>query len=288
MRFLPLIFIAMFAFPAALHAEGSAEESPPIDIRQEELLEMVLPTTQHIHELDISIRPNSGDVVKQDFIRMPIRLKYGITENWEVSVTPLTYFSNFFRGRLGLFMTDVTIGTKYNFGEAYPGSGVGMAFSFSHVIPVRDDIRISDGYYHYMPGVLFSTKIKGAYILGLGIGLNLVQGKAPPGSIEPNDTMNTGVSLAFINNGVTYTLESLYVTDEIFGGQTEEAYLTPGISLDVTGWLKEIPGVWTFSSGLRIGFLDAPQDFEVIMRLKLHLRFDYKIDVRKLMPKTGA
>jgi len=282
MRFVSLILFAILAGALPAAAEVNTSEPPDVEARSEELLETELPTTQHGYELDISLRPKASDVVKEDYIRMPIRVKYGITNNLEFSVTPQTYFANFFKGYFGLYMTDVALGTKYNYGETYPRSGIDMALSFKHIIPVRYDIRISDGYYHYIPAVLLSKRFGELYFMGLGLGVDLVQGEGPPDSIQPNDTMFTSVSFSRHKDNTTYALETLFVTDEVYGGVTESLLITPQASLDVKNWLFDVPGIWTVSTGLRIGLLDAPKDFELLVRLNLHIRFDYKFDVMQM------
>jgi hypothetical protein len=282
MRLFPLILIALLLGPGPLNAEEQKGDKPTVEARSEEFIETDLPTTQHEYELDLSIRPKAGDIIKEDYIRMPIRVKYGITNNLEFSALPLTYFDNFFKGQYGLYMTDIALGGKYNYGETYPESGIDMALSFKYVIPVRYDTRISDGYYHYLPAVLFSTRFRDAYNIGAGIGVNIVQGEGPAGSARPNDTLSTGASLSYKPGESTYTLETVYITDEPYSGETEHLFITPGFSLDIKDWLNQVPGIWTLSSGIRIGLLDAPEDFEFLIRLKVHIRFDYKFDVMRM------
>jgi hypothetical protein len=282
MRLISLILLAILTVPGLAVAEATKNEKPDVEARSEEFIETDLPTTQHSYELDFSIRPKAGDIVKEDFIRMPIRVKYGITNNLEFSASPLTYFDNFFKGQYGFYMTDITLGGKYNYGETYPESGVDMALSLKYVIPLRYDTRISDGYYHYLPSILFSTRFGNLYNLGVGIGVNIVQGEGPAGSTRPEDTLSTSASLAYNPGDSTYTFETVYVTDELYGGDTEQLLITPGVSLDIKDWLNQVPGIWTLSSGIRIGLLDAPEDFEFLIRLKVHIRFDYKLDVMRM------
>ena len=279
----------MFAFTGpALAQTTSGDKGPEVAIEREELIESELPKTQYNYELDISLRPKAADILKEDFIRAPIRIKYGITDNWQASIEPLTYFDNFFKGHLGLYMTDVTLSTKYNLGTPL-GGGVNMAFSFRTVLPVRYDTRISDGYYHYIPTLLFSKQLKKIHLQSsMSVGVNIAQGSGPAFSIRPNDTLSTSVGLTYPSDRITYTTEVAYITDRTYGGSMEEAYLTPGLFLDVHDWFRNVPGVWTFGTGVRIGMLDAPEDLELILRLKLHIRFDYKFDIKEMRFKNNA
>lgn len=282
MRIAILIILAFLAYPMQALSETKKPEKPDIESWSEEFFETILPTTQFMKELDISIKPKAGDIVKEDFIRVPVWFKYGITNNLEFSASPLTYFDNFIKDEYGLYMTDITLGSKYNFGETHPLRGFDMALSFDYVIPVRFDTRISDGYYHYIPALLLSTKFREYYEAGFGLGVNIVQGEGPPGSVRPNDTLSASASLGYRPGETTYTIETLYVTDEPYGGMTEQLFITSGASMDIKDWLYNVPGIWTLSTGIRVGLLDAPDDFEFLMRLKVHIRFDYKLDVKRM------
>jgi len=284
-----LAILAALASAPAYAVEPPAESYPALDTTQEELIETELPETQHDRELDISLRPNASDALKEDYIRSPIRIKYGLTDNWDISLSPLTYFDNFFKGHFGLYMTDLTLATKYNAGELI-GHGFNTGFFLGVLIPVRFDTRISDGYYHFTPSLLFSRQLKYTprVWIALSIGSDLVSGDGPEGSLQPNDTFNTGLSAIFRANSITYSAEAIYITDEVYGGSTESAYITPSFHLDVKDWIKMVPGVWTFGAGVRIGLMDAPEDFEFIVRLKLHLKLDYKFDLREMRLKRRA
>lgn len=280
------IVVILAHMGTAFAAQSLPEGPPPIEEGREELIETELPRTQHDRELDISLRPNASDAIKEDYIRSPIRIKYGLTDNWDITLSPLTYFDNFLKGHFGLYMTDLRLATKYNAGELF-GQGINTAFSFSALIPVRFDTRISDGYYHYTPAILLSRQLRFSVPVevGLSIGTSLVSGDGPEGSLRPNDTLSTGLSATFRVRRISYAAEAAYITDEVYGGETESAYITPSIHLDVRDWLKDIPGVWTFGTGVRIGLMDAPEDFEFIIRLKLHLRLGYRFDLREMRLK---
>lgn len=271
-------------------SEGDTDALPDLPpCGPENLFETDLPKTQFNYEMDISLRPNASDALKKDYIRSPVKLKYGLTDNWEVALEPMTYFDNFLRGEYGLFMSDAALATKYHLGII---KGIDTAVAMKAVFPVRYDPRISDGYYHYMPTLLVGKKLKlfRPVHTGLSIGTNFVKGPGPPGTITPRDTLNISMGGSYTIEKVSYSLETVYVTDHIDGGTMESLHITPGIKVDVNDWFRDnsIPGRWSFGMGVRLGLMDAPSEVEFLVRLKLHLRFDYKVDFKEMKLKKRA
>lgn len=282
------VVIAIFlilACPGMLFAapQSGGESDSSVAPKVEEMIETELPETQYDHELDFSLRPRASDAIREDYIRSPVRIKYGVTDRWQVSLEPMVYFDNFFRGEYGLYMTDVKFATKYHLGE-FIGHGVDWAFSYAHIMPLRHDVRISDGYEHYMPAILLSRNIKRykSLLVGLSIGADIVSGDGPEGTVRPDDTLSVSLGVHYRSKKVNYLLETIYITEEPYGGNAEYAYITPSLSLDVHDWMDNVPGIWTFGAGVRLGFLDSEDDAQLILKLKLHLRFDYKFDVKDM------
>lgn len=261
----------------------SPDEDYAVPISQEEMIESELPETQFNYELDISITPSAGDVIGEDYIRSPIRIKYGLTDNWEISVEPKTYLHNFFRSEYGLKCTDIVYGTKYRFKRLFKDY-FNTALSYRIVDPVYANPEISDGFHHYRPGIHFSKTLKDFHSIRLSssIGVDLVRDPGMNDLVKPNDSVSVSLGAKLPSEKINYTLETIYITDKVDNGVSEVAYITPGMFLKLKDWYADVPGVWSLGTGVRFGLIDDYGQVEFVIKLKLHLRLNYKIDLREM------
>ena len=137
--------------PAHCLAEGQVEEQgegqedgtsrpwrfiePLIEPIREELLSIELPDTERRHHIGISMNPKVVDIVQKDYISMPVKFRYGLTKNIELSVMPGTYIHNPKRKTAGLGVANMDLGFKYKFLHILR-QHVSMAFAFNTLYPV--------------------------------------------------------------------------------------------------------------------------------------------------------
>jgi hypothetical protein len=265
-----------------------------IDPIREELLEIELPEPQQRRDVDISLSPRVADLIKSNYIRSPIKVKYGLTNNIELSATPRTYLHNpFKRETLGMGMADLDLGIKYRFLRILK-EHFDMAFAFHTIYPVGSNPDLMDGYVHYRPALLASKQLESYENLTVAgsLGQDIVDGASEPLVPEPNGierkditTVSTGFKLK--STPFAYTLEFVYTTDKPDSGEMEAFTVTPGWHYSIPKkYVSWFPGSLGISLGVRFGFMDAPDKeyittvhADIPLHIKVNLREEKKIKV---------
>jgi hypothetical protein len=254
-------------------AEEAAEK---ID---EEILDLQQSGTQRKYELELSINPRVDDVLDEFFVRIPVRVKYGITANWEASVRAGTFVDNPTKGESRNGLASITLGTKYRFKETFR-KYVSTAVAFSVLFPTGSNEDINDGYIRYRPSLIFSRAFQGKYLLEFtwSVGLDLLGSAQNDADPDLKDSLR--LSMGAINRRSTLSpfLETSFVTDEIDSGTENSVFLTPGVRWDFGQDIRDRTyGIArSFSFGLRFGLFDADDDISLITRLKIDFPLKYR------------
>ena len=92
------------------------EADPDEAVRIKGVFNSELPRTERKNFLRLIVRPHFGDFHRKDYLRVPVGVRYGLTQNWEVS----TAFEGFFAHGLGdaspfskYGLSAFQVGTKY-------------------------------------------------------------------------------------------------------------------------------------------------------------------------------
>lgn len=120
-----------------------------------------LPGTLEEYNLSLTFRPRAGDFVQRDFIRFPVGLRYGFTENFEGQLGISPFSPNPFRGlqdhRWG--MGEYQLGLRYAFTQWRPiwaQAMIGLDFRS----PLgRPPVDLIDGYAHVRPFLTMTRPI---------------------------------------------------------------------------------------------------------------------------------
>jgi len=281
--FLVLFLILLLPLPISAKKHQASEEQPIEDKSKkkpgwlEELLDMKLPKTQRMGELEISINPRLDDIVRRDYIRLPLHMKYGITPNWELSFRLNDFLVNPFRGEDRSGISDVSFGTKYQW-KKYPIPYVDTATDFSVQIPTDNKAYISDRYTHYRPQIIFSkifpqwNEVQLSFAINLDILSSYSENVEDPNGTSRYDALGLVFGVLYPAPSHSYSLEAHWVTTEIDGGNQNTVYLLPGFFwfIPKKKYLK-FPGTMRFGLGLRIGINDTEDDFAFIARLNWDL-----------------
>lgn len=244
-----------------------------------------LPGTQRKNSLRLSFHPRVGDVLKRDHVRVPLGLRYGLTDRWEITGSIEGYFSHGLRDaawfdRSGLSKTG--LGTKYRLGQlgdsAWKGA-VGLDFS----TPIGDPpMEITDGLRHYAPYVTLSRRLEGdpRWRIFWNVGADLVSATDIPGRLDKNELGTDSLSLTagtvFDRGPWHYTLEAELTSTRPFGGPAQEVFaLRPGVLWEVPErFTGRVGGKWVFGVGLRTSF--GPDGTDVGGSAKVRVNFDFK------------
>lgn len=295
----PFAFSLALALLPALATEARAElASPPgqttvdEELRadrgaREELLETELADTQRKYELEVLIKPRLEDLLDEEYVRFPVRFKYGITANWESFLELNTFVDNFTRSGNRNGMSDVALGTKYRFKRRLKPY-VDTAVSFSIRVPTGSNDDISGGYTHYAPQLIFTKTL--VHFHGMrtsaSLGFDIVAGP-PAEEARPDNSMSLAIGATYPRGRASYSMEAVYVTTETGGGTINALFLTPGFQWDIPRDRNPLPGEWRLGLGARFGLFDAEEDFVLLTRLKWDFNLKYKVDLEKVIEKGG-
>lgn len=119
------------------------------------MLDVELIGTQQKRGFEISIMPRIDDAFTRDYIRIPIRFKYGISDNFETNMRVTPYFNNDKNKENRNGWQDIRFGGKYRFKEWFT-SYVDTAVGLSIIFPVGGKDDTTDGYDHWKPYAVFS------------------------------------------------------------------------------------------------------------------------------------
>ncbi len=278
-----------------LSAEQEATEDGPsmslslvdtlIEPIREELLSIELPDTERRNHIGISVRPDVADIFQEDYIRMPVKFRYGLTKNIEISVTPGTYIHNPRRKTAGFGVADMDFGFKYNFLRILR-KHVSMAFAFNTLYPVGSNPDLMDGFVHYKPKLIVSKTLEDFHKIEVvsSIGWDMIDGATEPLDEEDEGQLDiTELSLGFKlpRDPYAWSLEFVYTTERPDGGDFEGFTATPGwhwyIPREQAQWF---PGDLSVSLGVIFGIMDA-ESIDYVTKVNASIPLKVNVDLKE-------
>jgi hypothetical protein len=264
-----------FALGIALAAAGSGAAAPvenagagsssatlnklgDDELLVEEVFQSHLPTTLQKYALRLSVHPHLGDWQKKDHMRMSTTLRYGLTENCEISAASNLYFSHG-HGDIRAFdsygAANLKLGAKLNLGQ-FIFSGWETAAGFEYDFPTGHPApELTDGLRHFRPYVTLSHRLESHPDLRIFVGFRLdgVTKTSLPGEFGKNafQETSTGITGGMVidRDRWHYTFEASYDTTRLIIDHGEDIFsFRPGV-------LWEIParGHSQFRSNWMIG-----------------------------------
>ena len=103
--------------------------------------------------------PTFDDAFTRDYIRIPVRLKRGMTDNFELMVGVTPYLNNDKSNENRNGWQDWRAGGKYRFKE-FLTSYFDSALGLSIVSPIGGEDDTTDGYTHFKPYAVLSKTFK--------------------------------------------------------------------------------------------------------------------------------
>ena len=212
----------------------------------EEVFQSHLPTTLEKYGLRLSVNPHLGDWENKDHMRLTTTVRYGLTENCEISVGSNLYFSHG-HGNIRAFddygAASLKLGAKLNLGQPlFAGweTGVGLDYEFPTGRPPPE---LTDGLRHLRPYVTSSHRLASHPDLRIFVGLRFdnVSHTSLPGEFAKNafHEGSTGVTGGFVidRGHLHYTLEASYDTTSWIGHSHDDIYsLRPGLLWEIPQW----------------------------------------------------
>jgi hypothetical protein len=134
-----------------------------------DILSQRLPGFDPSGAVRLYMRPQFGDFIRRDYVRVPVGGRVKVTENLESSVELQSYFTHGFKDEAGNGLSGLQLGTKCEHvlpALGHGGLSVGALFQTPLSRPPQD---LTDGHRHFQPYVAATRPLVPAWkVLGYG------------------------------------------------------------------------------------------------------------------------
>ena len=249
-----------------------------------------LPTTLGKYALRLWLNPHIGDFRNRDHLRLTTGVRYGLTENWQISVASDFYFSHGYGAvesfeRIGA--ANLQLGTKVNLGQPwFRGWNIGTGFDF--MFPTgRPPAELTDGLRHFMPYVTFSHRLESHPDLRIFFGFRLdeVTHTSLPGEFGKNafHESSSGITGGWVidRKNWHYTFEAAYDTTRLMGHSSHDVFtIRPGVIWEIPSRRNpQAKGRWAVGIALKSAF--GPGGTTLGASLKIRYNRDLKVPTRR-------
>ena len=209
----------------------------------DEVFQSHLPTTLKEYALRLSVHPHLGDWQNKDHMRMTTSLRYGLTQNCEISASSDLYFSHG-NGAIKAFdeygAANLQFGAKLNLGEPL-FSGWETATGISYQFPTgRPAPELTDGLRHLRPYVTLSHRLPSRPYLRIFVGFHgdIISRTSLPGEFAKNSFRENSAGITggwVVDRGnLHYTLEASFDSTRFISRNEEEIYsIRPGVLWEI-------------------------------------------------------
>jgi len=276
--------------PALLHKLGDDE------LIIDEVFQSHLPTTLEKYALRLSVHPHLGDWQDKDHMRLTTTLRYGLTDNCEISAGSNLYFSHG-HGDIRAFddygAASLKLGAKFNLGQ-FLFSGWETAAGFDYEFPTGHPApELTDGLRHLRPYVTFSHRLVSHPDLRIFVGFRIddVTQTSLPGEFAKNAfrESSTGITGGMVidRENWHYTFEASCDTTRLIGHTGEDIYsFRPGVIWEIpTRRNRQLRSNWTV--GVALNDTYGPGGNSLGASFKLRYNRDLKNPIRR-HPKPPA
>ena len=276
----------------ALAAVARAADVPDEEVQVQGVFNAELPRTEQKHYLRLILHPHFGDLHRKDYLRTPVGVRYGVTDNWEISAAVEGYFAHGL-GTVDPFaeagLSELQLGTKYRPDwPLLPGWEMALGLDYRHPLD-HPPIELTDGFEHTQPYVTFARDLPSWHGVRLfwGARVDLLDGTGVAGRLEKNEfgsSANTFTAgFVWPQDRHAFTFETTYATTTWLGeDDLHRITVRPGFTF-------EVPDRWTFNSrgqwrmGIAAPVTWGPDGWEVGLSVKFRANFDLK----KLLRRRG-
>lgn len=259
------------------------------ELRIRGIFDTALPGVEKKNRLKLIIHPHFGDLHRKDYIRTPVGLRYGLTQDWEITGEVESYFSHGlgdeqFFNRAGF--SSYHFGTKYRIGEAFWkgwDTGVGLDYITPNGSPPPD---VTDGLRHFSYFVTFSRYLQARKDLRFfwGLSTDNVTRTGLPMTLDKNelgdDSMSANAGIVWQRAKYTYTFETSLASTRLMGDNHRDVFtVRPGIVWPLPKrYTFNSRGQWLLGVAPRVSFGPDGSDFG--FSVKLRASFDFKRWIR--------
>ena len=296
LRFLFVAILAATTLPGLQASEGEDEDEKVSDgdMQIEGVFNSALPGTEKKHRLKLLFRPHFGDFHRKDYLRVPLALRYWLSDNWDVTGGIESYFAHGFGDvdwmhEYGFYAARLS--TKYRIGHRFWSHwdmGLGVDFITPVSSPPGD---VSDGLRHFAYHVSFSSELETMpdWRIFWAVGADDVSTTGRPVVLEKNDLGDDSVSLSvgFVwqRPAHSYTLEMSYATTRLTGTRDRDVFtIRPGIIWKLPKkYTFRARGDWFLGVSTKVSY--GSDGTALGVSGKLRVSFDFKKWWRSKFPK---
>jgi len=250
-----------------------------------EVFQSHLPTTLEKYALRVWLNPHVGDYLNKDHLRLTTGIRYGFSENWEMSMNSDLYFSHG-RGDVRAFeeygAANLQLGTKVNLGQPlFAGWDVGTGFDYSTPLG-RPPAELTDGLRHFMPYITFSHRCETRpnWRIFWGLRLDEVTHTSLPAELGKNafGESSTGITGGWVidRKNWHYTFEASVDTTRLLGQSAADVLtIRPGVIWGIPSRRSlRVKGHWVVGIAIKNTF--GPGGNSVGVSLRLRYSRDFK------------
>lgn len=277
------------------HNIQQPQEAPTIFSRVRGIFDIDLPRMDPPGTIKLLLRPHVGDLVRRDYLRTEVGLRWAVNDRLELSSEVTTFVSHGLGGAdEGNGLGEVRFGSKYIFRE-WPWPGYEASLSFNAEVPVgRPPIDLTDGFNHYIPGIVIQHRWKTLPRLTTfgGTQVEFLTTSSVPGTLAPNtprdDTVGFTLGGIYDLGQLKWTLSGTYATTRLIGGVPENFYyLRPSL-------LWYVPKKFTFNSKTQwiVGFGTpltwGPAGFEFKATTRVRAEITFRQVLKNMRDRNAA
>jgi hypothetical protein len=263
------------------------------------IFESILTMTEREGWIKLTLHPHFGDLTRHDYLRVPLGVRYGLTDRLEFNSEIEPYFSHGL-GHVGFFqdggLASVRNGVKYHFDTSpLPWPNWDTAVGADYYLPIGHPPReMTDGLKHFTNYVIFSHRLENHRHLRVfwGGGYDIVRETKVLGDDAPFElhASSVGVTGGFVydHKDLSYTFETNVGTTRFTGSLKQDTILIrPGVVWRVPRkYTFNAKGQWLLGVGLRVQTGTDGTDFGFSGRARLNFDFGrwWKKTVDKVLP----
>jgi len=210
------------------------------------IFEIDLPTTERAGSVQLSFQPRFQDLLDKNYLRLPLGLRWGVNDHFELNSDIETHIDSGLRGtRSSYGFTALHFGAKYAWHDwLKPTWDTSAGFNSSFPVS-RPPLDLTDGHDHFAPYIVFGRKVPGAPGLSgfIHAGLDFMWKSATPGVFARNEPHSNSATLSsgliYDRKAFHYALEIDATTTSLVGtGHHYFVTVRPGIVWDLPDQLK--------------------------------------------------
>lgn len=273
-----LLLASLVLSSAAFAAEPATEpENPEEFSRVRGLFDVDLPKTVEKFKAKVIVHPHFGDLLHRDYLRIPVGVRFGITDQTEISPEVESYITHGLgKKSVGYGFDQIRLGLKHQLPHA-ENTGIDTSIGLNTTFPVgKPPLSLTDGFQHYSPYVTFSRPWPGNPKLTpfVTFGTDFLRETSVRGEFTKNqphsDSMGTSVGFFYDRGIFKYTLVTSYWTTAFIGqGSRSFTSVNPSVLWQLPPVLKfRAKGNWIFGLGLKANFGPDGSDFGVSAKLR--------------------